>query len=76
MIESELKRFCDELRVNLVVTTGGTGVGPRDNTPDATKNIIQRELTGVGETLRSYGQQKDTLHLCFLEEYLELERGR
>jgi cyclic pyranopterin monophosphate synthase len=58
MIESELKRFCDELRVNLVVTTGGTGVGPRDNTPDATKNIIQRELTGVGETLRSYGQRR------------------
>ena len=58
MIESELKRFCDELRVNLVVTTGGTGVGPRDNTPDATKNVIQRELTGVGETLRSYGQRR------------------
>jgi cyclic pyranopterin phosphate synthase len=58
MIESELKRFCDELRVNLVVTTGGTGIGPRDNTPDATKNVIQRELTGVGETLRSYGQRR------------------
>jgi cyclic pyranopterin phosphate synthase len=58
MIESELKRFCDELRVNLVVTTGGTGIGPRDNTPDATKNVIERELTGVGETLRSYGQRR------------------
>jgi molybdenum cofactor synthesis domain-containing protein len=57
-IESSLKRFCDELRVNLVVTTGGTGVGPRDVTPDVTRKVIQKELTGVGEALRSYGQRR------------------
>jgi molybdenum cofactor synthesis domain-containing protein len=57
-IESGLKRFCDELRVNLVVTTGGTGVGPRDITPDVTRKVIQKELTGVGEALRSYGQRR------------------
>ena len=45
-IESSLKWFCDELRVNLVVTSGGTGVGPRDITPDATRKVIQKELAG------------------------------
>jgi cyclic pyranopterin monophosphate synthase len=58
VIESSLKRFCDELRVNLVVTTGGTGVGRRDNTPEATKKIIQKELAGVEETLRCFGQRR------------------
>jgi cyclic pyranopterin phosphate synthase len=57
-IESSLKRFCDELRVNLIVTTGGTGVGPRDVTPDATRKVIQKELTGIGETIRSFGQRR------------------
>jgi molybdenum cofactor synthesis domain-containing protein len=57
-IESGLKRYCDELRVNLVVTTGGTGVGPRDITPDVTRKVIQKELPGVGEALRSYGQRR------------------
>lgn len=57
-IESSLKKFCDELRVNLVVTTGGTGVGLRDVTPDATRKVIQRELTGIGETIRSFGQRR------------------
>ena len=62
-IESELKRFCDEVKPDVVVTSGGTGVGPRDNTPDATKKIIQKELTGIAETLRSYGQRRTPLSM-------------
>lgn len=62
-IESELKRFCDELKPDVIVTSGGTGVGPRDNTPDATKKIIQKELTGIAETLRSYGQRRTPLSM-------------
>ena len=62
-IESELKRFCDELKPDVVITSGGTGVGPRDNTPDATKKIIQKELTGISETLRSYGQRRTPLSM-------------
>ena len=63
MIESELKRFCDELKPDVVITSGGTGVGPRDNTPDATKKMIQKELIGISETLRSYGQRRTPLSM-------------
>ena len=62
-IESSLKKFCDELRVNLVVTTGGTGVGPRDVTPDVTRKLIQKELAGIGETIRSFGQRRVPLSM-------------
>jgi molybdenum cofactor synthesis domain-containing protein len=42
----------------LVVTTGGTGVGPRDRTPEGTRVVIDRELPGVAELLRTRGLQK------------------
>jgi cyclic pyranopterin monophosphate synthase len=58
LIESELKRFCDELKLDLVMTSGGTGVGPRDVTPDATKKVIEKELTGISESIRNFGQQR------------------
>ena len=38
--------------VNLVVTTGGTGFGPRDNTPEATRAVIEREAPGLAEAMR------------------------
>lgn len=41
----------------LVVTTGGTGVGPHDRTPEGTRHVIDRELPGVAELLRSRGAQ-------------------
>lgn len=40
----------------LVVTTGGTGIGPRDRTPEATAAVIDRELPGVAELLRAEGR--------------------
>lgn len=39
----------------LIVTTGGTGVGPRDRTPEGTRTVIDRELPGVAELLRAEG---------------------
>jgi len=39
--------------VNLIVTTGGTGFGPRDNTPEATLKVIEREAPGLAEAMRS-----------------------
>lgn len=58
LIQSELKRFCDELKLDIVITCGGTGVGPSDVTPEATKNIIEKELCGISETLRIFGQRR------------------
>ena len=39
--------------VNLIVTTGGTGLGPRDNTPEATQHVIEREAPGIAEAIRA-----------------------
>jgi molybdenum cofactor synthesis domain-containing protein len=39
--------------VNLIVTTGGTGFGPRDNTPEATRAVIEREAPGLAEAMRA-----------------------
>jgi molybdenum cofactor biosynthesis protein MoaC len=57
-IESELKRLSDKVKLDLIVTTGGTGIGPRDVTPEATKRVIEREVEGVEEVLRRYGQER------------------
>lgn len=45
-------------RVSLVVTTGGTGLGPRDVTPEATRAVIDREVPGLAEVMRTAGLQK------------------
>jgi len=63
LIESELKRFCDELKVDIVLTSGGTGLGPRDVTPEVTRKIIEKEVSGIAETLRAYGQQRTPLSM-------------
>ncbi|MGD8996930.1 MAG: MogA/MoaB family molybdenum cofactor biosynthesis protein [Anaerolineae bacterium] len=51
----------EEMAVDLVVTTGGTGVTPRDVTPEATKAVIQREMPGLAEVLRFTGYRKTPL---------------
>lgn len=48
-----LKACADRDDVNLIVTTGGTGLGPRDNTPEAMQQIIEREAPGVAEAIRA-----------------------
>ena len=62
-IESELKRFCDDLKVDLVVTSGGTGLGPRDVTTEATLRVLEKEVRGVSEVLRAYGQRRTPLSM-------------
>jgi cyclic pyranopterin monophosphate synthase len=63
MIETELKRLSDIEKVDLIVTCGGTGLGPRDVTVEATQGVIQREVKGVSEVLRSYGQRRTPLSM-------------
>ena len=51
-ITSTLRKLADWHRCDLVVTTGGTGVTPRDVTPEATSEILEKELPGFGEVMR------------------------
>ncbi len=53
-----LEAWCDERRLDLVLTTGGTGFAPRDVTPEATRGVIDREAPGLSEAIRSEGFRK------------------
>ena len=52
-IQERLIDFADRLHASLVVTTGGTGFGPRDVTPEATRAVIEREAPGLAEAMRA-----------------------
>jgi cyclic pyranopterin phosphate synthase len=58
LVEQTLRRYADEMHLDLVITTGGTGLGPRDRTPEAMAKLIEREAPGISEALRSYGQAR------------------
>ena len=52
-IASTLRALSDDDHCDLVVTTGGTGPAPRDVTPEATRDVLERELPGFGEAMRA-----------------------
>ncbi len=58
LISKALCHFADVLDMELVVTTGGTGVDPRDVTPEATWDVIDREIPGMAEVMRAESQKK------------------
>jgi molybdenum cofactor synthesis domain-containing protein len=72
MVE-EMTRLADKWRVDLIVTTGSTGIGPRDFAPEATRTIIDREVPGIAETIRKHGQ--DRLPMSMLSRSVAGLRG-
>src|SRR5208283_2208950 len=50
-------------KVDLILTTGGTGLSPRDVTPDATLDIIERQVPGIAEAMRQEGLKKTNMSM-------------
>ena len=55
LIAEVVRRLADSGDVSVVLTTGGTGVAPRDVTPEAMRGVIEREIPGIGELMRAEG---------------------
>ncbi len=53
VIAGKLKEWCDNEKLDLILTTGGTGFGPRDTTPEATEDVIDRRVSGIPEVIRA-----------------------
>lgn len=66
LIAASLERLCSD-GAAMVLTVGGTGLGPRDRTPEATRRVIDREASGLAEAMRSMGAAKN--------EFAWLSRG-
>jgi molybdopterin adenylyltransferase len=54
-IRKQLRAIADSGRVDVLLTTGGTGIGPRDNTPEATEAVADRIVPGISEEIRRRG---------------------
>lgn len=54
-IASRLREWADDLRVDLVLTAGGTGLSPRDRTPEATASVLDYPVPGLAEAMRAAG---------------------
>ena len=61
VIADRLRQLADDEKVKLIFTTGGTGLGPRDVTPEATLKVIDRSVPGIVEAIRSYGKDRTPL---------------
>lgn len=53
VLSKEMIKLCDDLKLDLILTTGGTGFSPRDWTPEATLDIIHRQAPGISEAMRA-----------------------
>lgn len=57
-ISDRLKELIDDQQIKLVFTTGGTGLGPKDLTPEATKKVIDKQVPGIEEAIRKHGKDR------------------
>ncbi len=58
IIAKKLKHYSDKLKADIALTTGGTGLGPRDVTPEATLAVVDRDVPGLAEYMRREGLKK------------------
>jgi molybdenum cofactor synthesis domain-containing protein len=56
-IREQLRELADTGRVDVILTTGGTGLGPRDNTPESTEAVADRIVPGIAEEIRRKGSE-------------------
>lgn len=61
VIAARLAALADAGHLAAIFTTGGTGIGPRDITPEATRDVIEREIPGLGELMRAQGRKHTPL---------------
>ncbi len=73
-IEAALRHWADGAGVDLVLTTGGTGLGPRDVTPEATRAVLDREVPGIPEAMRAAGM-RITPHASLARQVAGQRRG-
>ncbi len=57
-VRSQLRELADSRRMDVILTTGGTGLGPRDTTPESTLDVAERVVPGIAEELRRRGSEK------------------
>ena len=74
LISDRLRSWADEANLDLVLTTGGTGLGPRDVTPQATREVLDYEAPGLAEAMRSEGLKHTPM--AMLSRALAGVRGR
>ena len=72
-IGSRLATLADGGQIAAIFTTGGTGVAPRDVTPEATRAVLDREIPGLGELMRARG--RESTPLAVLSRYMAGTRG-
>src|SRR6202163_807825 len=73
-IREHLRELADSGRLDLVLTTGGTGIGPRDNAPEATQAVADRVIPGIAEEMRRKGLEKTPTSV--LSRAVAVSRGK